>query len=129
MRAELWPGDHTAEVEQHLRDGATPLLTLVLVADRGDGKLCGFVEIGLRPYAEGCDSSPVPFIEGWYVDPDVRGTGVGRELIRAAEAWARANGYREIASDVELDNDASIAAHNALGFEEVDRLVCFRKGL
>ena len=129
MRAELWPGDHTAEVEQHLRDGGTPLLTLVLVADRGDGKLCGFVEIGLRPYAEGCESTPVPFIEGWYVDPDVRGSGVGRALIRAAEAWARANGYREIASDVELDNDASIAAHNALGFEEADRLVCFRKDL
>ena len=101
----------------------------VLVADRGDGSLCGFVEIGSRTYAEGCESTPVAFLEGWYVDPDVRRTGVGSALIRAAEAWAVAHGYSEMASDTELENDVSLSAHLALGYEEVERQICFRKRL
>ena len=129
MRTALWPGDHTAEVDEHLRSGATPLLALVLVAERDDARLGGFIEIGLRAYAEGCESSPVPFIEGWYVDADLRRTGAGRALVHAAEEWARANGHREIASDVELTNEASIEAHRALGYAEVERLVCFRRDL
>jgi aminoglycoside 6'-N-acetyltransferase I len=38
-------------------------------------------------------------------------------------------GYTEIASDAELDNAAGIAAHRALGYEEVERIVCFRRSL
>lgn len=29
--------------------------------------------------ADGCESSPVAFLEGWYVDADTRGKGVGRQ--------------------------------------------------
>lgn len=130
MRSALWPADdHASEVEAYFRMGSTPLLAVVLVADRNGGGLGGFVELGLRPYAEGCESTPVPFIEGWYVDDDLRRTGVGRALIEAAEDWARAAGHREIASDVEIDNDGSVAAHEAIGYEEVVRLVCFRRDL
>ena len=128
MRTALWPGDHRTEINEYFRAGSS-LLAVVLVAERSANALAGFAEIGLRPYAEGCDSSPVPFIEGWYVDDDARRQGIGRELIRAAEQWARDRGYREIASDVEIDNDVSIAAHAALGYEEVTRLVCFRRAL
>jgi aminoglycoside 6'-N-acetyltransferase I len=129
MRSTLWPsGDHSDEIDEYFASGGSPLLAKVLVAERPHG-LAGFIEIGLRPYAEGCESSPVPFIEGWYVDDDVRRTGVGTELVEAAENWARNLGYREIASDVELENDISVAAHRAIGYEEVSRLVCFRRSL
>jgi aminoglycoside 6'-N-acetyltransferase I len=74
-------------------------------------------------------SSPVPFIEGWYVEPAMQRRGVGKALVEAAEAWSIAASYDEIASDVEIDDDGSIAAHRALGYEEVDRVVCFRKAL
>ena len=130
MRTTLWPSDgHAPEIEEYFRSGGSPLLTVVFVAERAHGTLAGFVEVGLRAYAEGCESTPVPFIEGWYVDADARGTGVGAGLMRAAEQWARDQGYREMASDVEIDNDRSIAAHRALGYEEVARLVCFRRAL
>ena len=129
MRAILWPAEtHAAEIDDFFRAGSTQLAAL-LVAERQPGGLAGFIEIGLRPYAEGCESSPVPFIEGWYVDEDVRRTGVGRDLIRAAEEWARGRGYSEIGSDVELENELSQAAHRALGYEEVGRLVCYRRSL
>jgi len=50
--------------------------------------------VGVRNYAEGCETSPVAFIEGWYVDPDVRQSGLGGKLIDAAENWARAEGSK-----------------------------------
>ncbi len=101
----------------------------VFVVDRGDGSLAGFVEACSRPYAEGCETSPVGYVEAWYVDEDVRRQGYGRALLQAAEDWARAQGYREMASDALLDNEASHRAHEASGYAEVERIVTFRKDL
>jgi aminoglycoside 6'-N-acetyltransferase I len=130
MRTALWPSDdHASEIEEYFASGGLPSLAVVFVAERAGGGLGGFLELGLRAYAEGCASSPVPFIEGWWVDGDLRRMGVGAALVRAAEGWARREGYPEIASDVELENDGSLAAHRALGYEEVSRLVCFRRTL
>lgn len=101
----------------------------VFVIDRGDGTLAGFLEVGTRPYADGCDTSPVAYLEAWYVDPDVRRHGYGRGLIAAAERWAREQGYREMASDTQLDNVVSQAAHRRAGYQEVDHVIQFRKDL
>lgn len=133
MRSQLYANLDPHEIDDWFevadRGGTHLVGVAVLVADRGDGSLCGFVEIGSRTYAEGCESTPVAFLEGWYVDADVRRTGIGSALIRAAEAWAVAHGYSELASDTELDNDVSLRAHLALGYEEVERQICFRKRL
>jgi aminoglycoside 6'-N-acetyltransferase I len=126
MREALWPGsgiDSDLDAWLHRRDA------VVFVAVRAEGGLGGFVEAATRPYAEGCDTSPVAFLEGWYVDPDLRRQGVGRALVAAVEAWARANGLQEFASDALIDNDVSHQAHGRLGFQEVERIVCFRKSL
>ena len=71
----------------------------------------------------------MPYVEGWWVDADARRQGVGAALVRAAEAWSRERGFTEMASDVLLDNDGSHAAHRALGFAEVERVVLYRKAL
>ena len=101
----------------------------VFVVERDDGSIAGFVEVGARQYADGCETSPVGYIEAWYVDPDVRRGGYGRALLEAAEGWARERGYREMASDAQLGNDVSHAAHLRSGYQEVDRVVQFRKEL
>lgn len=101
----------------------------VFVAERSDGTIAGFVEVGARPYADGCDTSPVGYIEAWYVDPDVRRSGYGLALLAAAEEWARGRGYLEMASDARLDNAVSHSAHQRAGYAEVDRIVQFRKPL
>jgi len=133
MRSRLYPNLDPHEIDDWFDvadQGGTHLVGVaVLVAERTDGSLCGFVEIGSRTYAEGCESTPVAFLEGWYVDPDVRRQGIGADLVRAAETWAVENGYSEMASDTELDNDISLRAHLALGYEEVERQICFRKRL
>ena len=77
----------------------------------------------------GSELAPVPYIEGWWVDPDLRGSGVGRALVSAVERWCRDHGYRELGSDVELDNDVSLRAHPALGFRAYSQLQFFRKKL
>jgi aminoglycoside 6'-N-acetyltransferase I len=131
MRQSLWPdesGGHAREIAQYFAHPRTNPLE-VLLACLGSGVAIGFVELSIRPYAEGCTTDRVAFVEGWYVEPQHRGRGVGAALMRAAEEWARAMTCTELASGTQLENDASIAAHKALGFEEVERQVCFRKSL
>jgi aminoglycoside 6'-N-acetyltransferase I len=113
----------------------TNMVKAVFVKERVDGQaggpalLGGFIEISERGYAEGCETSPVAFIEGWYVDGDLRNQGVGRALVAAAEKWAKRRGYTEMGSDLVLGNDISLNAHLALGFKEVERLVALAKRL
>lgn len=90
----------------------------------------GFAQCQLRrDYVEGCDTSPVGYLEGIYVDENVRGAGVARALLSQCEAWAKQKGCTEFASDCELDNEASIRFHAKVGFTEQNRIVCFKKTL
>ena len=129
MRLLLWPEEASeatmSELDEMLADPTEP----VFVAVREDGKLGGFLEGGLRKYADGCDTSPVGYIEGWFVDKDLRRQGVGAQLVQAMEAWALQQGCTEMASDTWLDNEGSIQAHLTLGYEESERSVHFRKAL
>lgn len=130
MRRALWP-EIPRETEV---DEATAWLVrpdaVVLVAEWPGGRgLAGFAEFGTRPYADGCDTSPVAYLEGWYVEPQARRLGIGAALVHAGEAWARQHGYRELASDALLENRGSQRAHEALGFTEVERAVRYRKTL
>ena len=125
----LFPEYSAEELDAGMREHRARSDAEVFVAEREDGSVAGFVEVGSRPYADGCDTSPVGYIEAWYVDPDVRRRGYGHALLAAAEEWARGRGYREMASDSRLDNETSHAAHRRAGYDEVDRIVQFRKVL
>lgn len=129
MALALYPHHTASELEPDMRVFIARADAAVFVAERPDGSLGGFVEVGARPYADGCDTSPVGYIEAWFIDADVRRQGYGRLLLQAAEAWARAAGYQEMASDALLDNTISHQAHLRSGYQEVERLVIFRKPL
>jgi aminoglycoside 6'-N-acetyltransferase I len=106
-----------------------PESQLVLVADTGDGRLIGFLEASIRPFVEDCHTDHVGYLEGWFVESDHRQRGVGRELVRDAENWARQKGCTEMASDAEVGNEASLSAHTRLGYEVTSKLVHLRKEL
>lgn len=133
----LWPKPSAEERAQELRlilGGETVLvLTMpltIFVAEASDGTLVGFLEVDLRSHADGCNPSrPVGYIEGWYVAEGHRQRGVGRKLLAKAEDWARCHRCVEIASDATIDNELSQRAHEALGYEVVDRCVHYRKRL
>lgn len=95
-----------------------------------EGRPIGFAEAALRrDYVNGCETSPVAFLEGIYVAPDARRRGVGRALDQAVRDWAIQRGCSEYASDALIDNRDSHAFHTALGFGETERVVYFRRVL
>ena len=132
LRYALWPlgsvAEFRSEVAQIVAGTFSPLPYVILVAD-DDDTLVGFIEVSLRSHADGCESHPVGFIEGWYVAKAFRGRGVGRSLALSAEDWAREHGCTEMGSDALLDNVESQRAHAALGYSVVDRCVNYRKTL
>ncbi|NIJ92289.1 aminoglycoside 6'-N-acetyltransferase I [Xanthomonas campestris] len=130
LRLALWPDaddsvadDGVAELQAALaRADASHLL----VVDEADAAL-GFAEVSVRhDYVNGTESTPVGFLEGWYVSPAWRGRGLGRALVAAAVAWTRDRGCTELASDAQLDDGGAQAAHAACGFEPTERVVYYR---
>ena len=123
MRLTLWGGaakEHTHDIDAYF---ATSQRGITFVLESTGGGHCRFIEVSLRNYAEGCMTSPVAYIEGWYVDAESRRHRLGTHLVQTGEAWARRHGLKEIASDTQIDNTVSIQAHTSLGYEEVERLV------
>ena len=117
---------HQREIEL-LVGGRTPFAAwLVLV----DADVAGFAEARLRSDpVNGCETSPVAFLEGLWVAAPFRRRGVARAFIAVVEGWARSLGCVEFASDALIDNAFSYVVHLAVGFVETERVVCFRKQL
>jgi aminoglycoside 6'-N-acetyltransferase I len=129
LRHALWPEADPAA----LRREAAEMLDddgLIAFVARDKTTVIGFAEAALRrDYVNGCETSPVAFLEGLYVGEGHRHRGAARALVAAVEAWARAQGCTEFASDADLANTASHKMHNALGFKETERVVYFKKSL
>ena len=131
MRTALWPDsddEHANTIALFFAGELFDPLAVLIARDDANRPL-GFIELNIRNYAEDCWTNNVGYVEGWYVEPDARQQGVGRALFAAAEAWARAQGCTEMASDTWLENETSRAAHLALGYQETARLICFKKDL
>jgi aminoglycoside 6'-N-acetyltransferase I len=135
MRNALWPDSSVEHHEEELVPilaGKSPgIMPLVyFVAQNTSEEAVGFVEVGLRSTADGCDwAHAVGYIEGWYVAEPYRRRGIGVQLIAAAENWAREQGCTEMASDTQIDNTQSLKAHLRLGYEIAERSILFRKSL
>ena len=131
MRQILWPsvpGEHAEEIAAFFSgDRCNPAEVFLSLNDQG--RAIGFAEVSIRPYAEGCYSGRVAYLEGWFVEERYRRQGIGAALVGAVEEWGRAQGCTELGSDAKIQNIASAAAHRSLGFTEVGRMICFRKDL
>lgn len=128
MRKGVWPEAPDDYLDYDMDDVLSSDKNVVLFA-LIKGTPVGMIEAHLRESAEGCFSSPVGYIEAWFVAENLRGTGVAGLLTQAAEDWAREKGCIDMASDTWLDNEASIRAHVKLGYDEAERLVHFVKKL
>lgn len=125
----LWPDNEIKDLEKELKE--------YIVLNRGaifiyfyEITPVGFAQCKLRnDYVEGTESSPVGYLEGVFVKVEYRKRGIAKELINQCEYWAKAQGCSEFASDCELNNTVSLEFHLQLGFEEVNRIICFKKML
>jgi len=126
LRQSLWPdcsaARHAVEREIYFRSPG-----IVALAVDAEDQAFGFAEVSLRrDHVPGTDASPVPFLEGWFVEAGWQRRGVGRALVDFVIAWALDHGFNEISSDTELDNTPGQAVHLKLGFEEVERTINYR---
>jgi aminoglycoside 6'-N-acetyltransferase I len=133
IRALLWPDagvdEHIEELDaifRHAMTGTLPIM--IFVSEDENGGLIGFLEVRLRSHADGCDPArPVGFVEGWIVHELFRSRGVGTELMRSAEDWARGQGCLEMASDALIDNDGSQRARG-IGFRGCGPMCALSQG-
>ncbi|CAN7405254.1 GNAT family N-acetyltransferase [Agrobacterium tumefaciens] len=126
LRHRLWPdtspAGHMAELQDVSETG------IGFIAHDPAGVAIGFAEVSLRQdYVNGCDTSPVAFLEGIYVEEAFRGQGIAAALVKEVTRWAIGQGVSELASDADIANVDSHRMHAALGFEETQRVVYFRK--
>ena len=123
----LWPDHAPEDMEQELAtllENPEAAVFLALWA----GHPFGFAQCQLRhDYVEGCETSPVGYLEGIFIAEGFRRRGAAARLLSACEDWARSLGCSEFASDCELDNADSLIFHQRLGFEEANRIICFLK--
>ncbi|MHC2480874.1 aminoglycoside 6'-N-acetyltransferase I [Rhizobium leguminosarum] len=132
LRVALWPHhsleDHRAELGRAFLSESGE--AVAFIARNAANEAVGFAEATLRhDYVNGCSSSPVLFLEGIFVRPVDRRKGIARSLCNAVADWGKSLGCVEFGSDARLENSASHALHTALGFEETQRVVFFRKPL
>ena len=125
MRQRLWADHDREELVGETVDWVLGRLG-VFVAETAEG-LIGFAEVTMHDHADGCSTSPVGYLEGWWVESDHRRRGAGAALLAGSEQWARDHGATEFASDAHADNKASRAAHAAVGFVEKRAVVRFHK--
>ena len=129
LRCALWPEEslaaHAGSIDRVL--ASDDEWAFLAIDEKGEA--VGFAEIAIRKYANGCESQPVPFLEGIWVDPRFRRSGIGQRLIAYIEKFVAARGFREIGSDALIGNVSSHAAHAAWGFAETERVVYFHKVL
>ena len=128
LRHRLWPDASPTEHRAELQDVSDN--EVGFIAYDPAGMAIGFAEASLRhDYVNGCDTSPVAFLEGVYVEEAFRKQGVAAALIAEVTRWATSKGVSELASDADISNVDSHRMHAALGFEETQRVVYFRKSL
>ena len=135
MRHALWPDEtlaaHAAEIAAFFAGTqAEPQGVLVAEASYlGEApEAVGFAELSLRAYAEGCETSPVGYLEGWYVVPAWRRRGVLTRLLSAVGRWCEERELGEMRLHNAPDNEGASSAWEALGFRAVEVLRVRRVG-
>ena len=125
MRHELWP--HCApegsrgDLEQIL---SSPDEVCFLLVD-GDGRPVGLIEGAVHPGPE----TPHAHVEAWYVAPDLRRKGYGRDLLDRFENWCLHRGICRMTSDTNEKYPISPHAHEGCGFRVLMRQTIFIREL
>ena len=129
MAIKIWDSDDKVEIEQEFIDMTRNKESTCFIKFI-DAKAIGFANASLRhDYVEGCETSPVAYLEAIYVEEEHRLLGYAKDLVNRCEGWGREQGAKEFASDCILTNTASYKFHIAIGFEEVNRIICFKKDM
>ena len=129
LAIQMWDSHELQELAEEFSEMLDGKIAACFIGYDGNDPIA-FAQCSLRhDYVEGTDSSPVGYLEGIFVTEKYRQQGIARELLSACEAWAGEMNCTEFASDCELTNEESLQFHMAVGFQEANRIICFRKSL
>lgn len=125
---EVWT-DSPEELEKDFTELLRSEKDLVAVSEE-NGEVIAFANVRIRSdYVAGAASLPAAYLEGICVKEGHRGRGEAKNLLAYCENWAKEQGCGDLGSDCLIDNEASRAFHLAMGFREVERVICFAKKL
>ncbi|WP_029169198.1 aminoglycoside 6'-N-acetyltransferase [Clostridium cellulovorans] len=125
----LWPDNEISQLEEDMKEYIDSNNGAVFIYF-DETTPVGFAQCGLRhDYVEGTQSSPVGYLEGIFVKEEYQRRCIAKKLLAQCEEWAKAQGCSEFASDCELTNIDSLKFHLQIGFEETNRIICFKKKL
>lgn len=88
----------------------------ILVAEMSDRALGGWIHVSGRRSLE---TDPLAEIAGLVVEAARRRQGIGRQLVDAAEAWARGRGYVRMRVRSNVARDAAHDFYSGLGFARI----------
>jgi GNAT superfamily N-acetyltransferase len=95
--------------ESRWRERATPSETQAcFLREEGSGMVSCFT----------ADEPENVFLVGMWVAPELRGTGLARELVEHVVAWAREHGAARVCLSVEPGNDRAARLYEKCGFVE-----------
>ena len=125
LRHQLWPDSPMESLGQE----ATSLLMspdeVCFLAVDDSGIPLGFAEAAIHQALSGLYGH----LEGWYVRPEYRGRGMGRELVGCIEQWCLHRAIRILTSDTTPDCPLSPDAHKRSGFKKICEFTIFMKEL
>lgn len=129
LAIKLWSSHTISELQSEFLDLICSDNAVCFIKYVGS-KAVGFAQCQLRnDYVEGTDTSPVGYLEGIFVEEEYRHNGYAKELLSKCEKWAKEKHCTEFASDCEINNEISLQFHLSMGFEEANRIICFRKDI
>lgn len=123
---DLDPAYSEAEIHRIAND--PNMITYLIFEDDSDEPV-GMLELSLRNIVDGCNSSPVAYIDGLYVVEKWQNRGIGPQIVAFSKKWAMEQGCTELAVDTELDNERAQQFYLKNGFEETFRIVQYRMDL
>lgn len=130
MSLDLWKEDYSSNDLSVIYGEALSSPKNKIFMFLADDIPAAFIYLSVRTdYVEGSESSPTGYIEGIYVKPGFRKSGIAKKLLVEGEKWLRENGCKQIGSDAYIDNKVSYDFHINIGFKEAGKLVTFIKDL
>ena len=107
--------DNPEGTHQFIKERLENSDSTIFVSINDDESLNGFVQL----YPSFCSVSMIPILILYdlFVDPEMRASGIGRDLMNKAKDYARENDFKRLELSTAKDNVIGQSLYESLGYE------------